>query len=114
MPGLAQVVLMNRGRHGQAQLYREVPEMKSTILLAVALFLISAPEPDAKDIAEMTSNFIVPREASSLMASEYAGARNPLASGMYLVTEHPTAENITTIEKIAEASPPHDPSTDGS
>ena len=99
MPGLAQVVLMKHGRHGQAQLYREVPEMKPTILLAVALFLISAPEPDASDIAEMTSNFIVPRESSSLMAFGYVDARNPVA------------ETRPAIEETAEANQPQDPAT---
>lgn len=74
MPGLAQVDPMKPGHHDRTMLYREVPEMKSTILLAIALFLISAPEPDASDIAEMTSNFIVPRESSNLMAYEFADA----------------------------------------
>ena len=69
MPGLAQVDPKKPGHRRQIKLYREVPEMKSTILLAIALFLISAPEPDASDIAEMTSNFIVPRESSNLMAT---------------------------------------------
>jgi hypothetical protein len=50
--------------------YREVPPMKSTILLAAALFLISAPAPDSGDIAEITSNFIVPEEAPGLSAAE--------------------------------------------
>lgn len=50
--------------------------MKSTMLLAVALFLISAPAPDANDIAEITSNFIVPKQLPGLEASDYS----PLAS----------------------------------
>ena len=99
MPGLAQMDPMKPGYHRQIKLYREVPEMKSTILLAVALFLISAPEPDAKDIAEMTSNFIVPRESSKLMAYEYADAWNPLA------------ETRPMIEEIAKASRPQELST---
>ena len=44
--------------------------MKSTILLATALFLISAPAPDSGDIAQITSNFIVPEEISGLLAAE--------------------------------------------
>ncbi len=44
--------------------------MKSTILLATALFLISAPAPDSSDIAQMTSNFIVPVEIPGLLANE--------------------------------------------
>ena len=73
--------------------------MKSTILLAIALFLISAPEPDASDIAEMTSNFIVPRESSNLMAYEYADAWKPVA------------ETTPMIEETAEASQPQELST---
>ena len=46
--------------------------MKSTILLASTLFLISAPAPDSGDIAEMTSNLIVPEQVPGLLASEEA------------------------------------------
>ncbi|MDX1459624.1 MAG: hypothetical protein R3348_01035 [Xanthomonadales bacterium] len=48
--------------------------MKSVVLLAIALFLISAPAPDARDIAEMTSNFIVPENAPGLRASDAESA----------------------------------------
>ena len=44
--------------------------MKSTILLATALFLISAPAPDSNDIAQATSNFIVPEVVPGLLAAE--------------------------------------------
>jgi len=44
--------------------------MKSNVLLALALFLISAPAPDSRDIAELTSNFIVPANMPGLVASE--------------------------------------------
>ena len=44
--------------------------MKSTVLLALALFLISAPAPDSSDIAQMTQNFIVPEQLLGLEASE--------------------------------------------
>jgi len=33
--------------------------LKTTLLLATAIFLITAPAPDSHDIAEMTANFIV-------------------------------------------------------
>ena len=33
--------------------------LKQTLLLATGIFLIIAPMPDADDIAELTSNFIV-------------------------------------------------------
>ena len=44
--------------------------MKSTMLLATALFLISAPAPDSDDIAEMTSNLIVLKQANGLLAAD--------------------------------------------
>ena len=50
--------------------------MKSTILLALTLFLISAPAPDSNDIAEMSSNFIVPQQTLGLLASDEASEVN--------------------------------------
>jgi len=46
--------------------------MKSIVLMATALFLVSAPAPDSRDIAELTSNFIVPTGLQGLEASEVA------------------------------------------
>jgi hypothetical protein len=51
-------------------MYREVRKVKTTLLLATTLFLVSAPAPDSNDIAELTSNFIVPQELPGLMAAE--------------------------------------------
>ena len=54
--------------------------MKPIMLYAAALFLITAPAPDSSDIAEMTSNFIVPEEIPGLMAAEdfsQADRKNP-------------------------------------
>ncbi len=45
-------------------------DIKPTLLLAAALFLMSAPEPDARAVAEMTRNFIVPTSERSLQAAE--------------------------------------------
>ena len=59
--------------------------MKSIILLALTLFLISAPAPDSNDIAEITSNFIVPQDIPGLLAAD------ELAS-----------ENISSVQKILE------------
>jgi hypothetical protein len=50
--------------------------MKSTMLLATGLFLISAPAPDADDIAEMTANFIVPNRVSGSLTADVF-AENP-------------------------------------
>jgi len=44
--------------------------MKSQALLTIALFLVCAPAPDSTDIAELTSNFIVPENQPGLSASE--------------------------------------------
>ena len=50
--------------------------MKSIILLAAALFLISAPAPDSQDIAQITSNFIVPEDTPGLLAADELIPRN--------------------------------------
>ena len=61
-------------------LYMEVLNVKSTLLLATTLFLISAPAPDSGDIAEITSNFIVPEDVPGLMAAEEAPDSKSLES----------------------------------
>ena len=48
--------------------------MKSTILLATGLFLVTAPAPDAQDIAEMTANFIVPNSVDGLLVADERAA----------------------------------------
>ena len=44
-------------------------DLKPTLLLALMLFLISAPSPDAQTVMEATHNFIVPKQELSLQAS---------------------------------------------
>jgi len=44
--------------------------MKSTILLTTALFLASAPSPDAKTISELSAGFLSVENDYGLMASE--------------------------------------------
>jgi hypothetical protein len=44
--------------------------MKSTILLTIALFLASAPSPDAKTISEFSAGFLVLQSDYGLMASD--------------------------------------------
>lgn len=46
---------------------------KPTLILALAFFFASAPNPDAEAIAEMTANFIVPSNEFNLQASELVG-----------------------------------------
>jgi len=48
----------------------EVRNVKTTLLLATTLFLISAPAPDANDIADITSDFIILHENPGLQAAE--------------------------------------------
>ena len=44
--------------------------MKSTILLTTALFLISAPSPDSKTLAEMSAGFLSLQQGTGLLAAE--------------------------------------------
>lgn len=57
----------------------EVASVKSVLLLTIALFLISAPAPDSSDIAEMTANFIVPKQEPGLQASQQIESREALS-----------------------------------
>jgi hypothetical protein len=43
---------------------------KPTMLLGLAFFLASAPNPDSQAVAEITANFIVPERSHVLEASE--------------------------------------------
>lgn len=45
-------------------------DLKPTLLLALAFFMVSAPNPDAEVIAELTANFIVPKNEFPLQAAE--------------------------------------------
>jgi len=45
--------------------------MKSTILLTIALFLISAPTPDSKTISEISAGFLVPSDSVGLLADQH-------------------------------------------
>ncbi len=47
--------------------------MKSTLLLATALFLITAPAPDSADLAEATHGLIADTGAAALQAAERDG-----------------------------------------
>lgn len=44
--------------------------LKPTLLLATALFLVCAPAPDAKVIAELSANFIVTNNHAARIAAE--------------------------------------------
>jgi hypothetical protein len=47
-------------------------DLKPTLLLALAFFMATAPNPDSAVIAEMTANFIVPKHEYPLQAAELA------------------------------------------
>ena len=44
--------------------------MKTTLLLATALFLVSSPPPDPEAISEFTAGFLAPTDERGLMAAE--------------------------------------------
>ena len=43
--------------------------LKPTLVLSTLLFLLVAPAPDSRDLAEMTGNFLVVDNNSGLMAA---------------------------------------------
>jgi hypothetical protein len=49
---------------------RDVAMIKPALLLAIFIFLVIAPEPESKDIAEMTKYLVVPDDHAALMASD--------------------------------------------
>ena len=44
--------------------------LKQALILTTLFFLMLAPAPDSRDIAEMTANFLVPTCSSVLLASD--------------------------------------------
>ena len=44
--------------------------LKETLILTALIFLMFAPAPNSRDIAEMTGNFLVPTNHSVLLASD--------------------------------------------
>lgn len=50
--------------------YTQGGMLKSTLILTTLLFLSIAPEPDSRDIAELSANFLVPATETGLMAAE--------------------------------------------
>ncbi len=55
---------------GSAELRGQDSPLKPILLLTALLFLIMAPAPDAKDIAEMSANFLIVKNQQGLMAAE--------------------------------------------
>jgi hypothetical protein len=75
--------------------------MKSTLLLATGLFLVSAPAPDARDIAEMTVNFIVLQHVPGTLASE-----EPIDQGAERLRPARKATAMATVPVPAEQEEP--------
>lgn len=48
--------------------YRDM--LKQVVLLAIAIFLVTAPAPDAQDISEMSAGFFAQDNAAPLLASQ--------------------------------------------
>ena len=48
--------------------YRDM--LKQTLLLAVAIFLIAAPTPDAQDLSEMSAGFFAQDTQAPLLANQ--------------------------------------------
>ncbi len=81
--------------------------MKSTILLATAIFLASAPSPDSQSVSEMSAGFLVADATVGLMAAEPAktGKKNHLST--YELAARPAGdEPVNTIEEAEEKPEP--------
>ena len=63
--------------------------MKSITLLAIALFLASAPSPDADTISQISGNFLSPGNDQPLLAAEPGKPGNRIAQ---VVSEAPAEE----------------------
>ena len=79
-------------------------DIKPTVLLAMAIFLVSAPDPDSRAIAEMTANFIVPSDAHALQAAELGERRE------FIAERKPVAGQDSTDSESTPDATPHDAS----
>ena len=80
--------------------------MKSTLLLATGLFLVSAPAPDAQDVAEMTANFIVPRHVAGTLVSDEQIERGDIILYPAATDDAVAAVNLRDPDQQALASRP--------
>jgi len=81
--------------------------MKSTILLATAIFLASAPSPDSQSVSEMSAGFLIADESQGLMAAEPVkiDKRNHLS--LYEPVARPASgEPVKTIDDVKEKTEP--------
>jgi hypothetical protein len=81
--------------------------MKSTILLATAIFLASAPSPDSQSISEMSAGFLVADNSQGLMAAEQARTdKRSYLSSYESAARPPADEPVNTIEEAEEKTGP--------
>jgi hypothetical protein len=78
-------------------------DLKPTLLLATALFLASAPEPDSRTVAEMTANFIVPRDERALQAAEGQPEPKTLAEMPLTIEAEPDIQGDSASNKSIRA-----------
>ncbi len=69
--------------------------MKTTVLLATALFLASAPSPDSNSISEMSGGFLLPAKSDALLASQNA----PPAKITKIIRKQSIAEQYESIHR---------------
>jgi hypothetical protein len=81
--------------------------MKSTILLATAIFLVSAPPPDSQSVSEMSAGFLVAGHSPGLMAAEQVRTDKRSHLSSYEPAARPPAdEPVNTIEEAEEKTGP--------
>ena len=79
--------------------------MKATILLAIALFLATAPEPESKDIAELTAGFIVLDQAAHLQAAEISPANQKPGAELDVQKAAVVSSELSPTEKTLSHQP---------
>lgn len=80
--------------------------MKSQALLTIALFLVSAPAPDSRDIAELTSKFIVPENQPGLSASEPGTGATPVPKDQTVRVDEQQSDRPAATRSAAGAKAP--------
>ncbi len=80
--------------------------MKPVMLLAIALFLLSAPTPDARDLGDISAHFLVLDDGPGLLASEDTGRGPTAAPG---VAGRPTLAEVTRASGVPHTAPVDDP-----
>jgi hypothetical protein len=72
--------------------------MKSTIMLTIGIFLVSAPAPDSKTISEVSAGFLLSSSNSGLLAAQNEPALETETISM--------RKSETVTPQVTESSPP--------